>query len=190
MSDKDQYTFRAKDRKSWRAWLAKNHLSQKEIWLVFPKKHTGKESVSYEESVEEALCYGWIDSIVKRIDEDAYCRKFTPRTDSENWSEINKRRLEKCIKEGLMTEAGLAKINYSNAKPRPRPVMPKALSSPALVAALQKNPQAQKNFDSLSPYHQRRYVGWISMAKRAETVERRLQEAIQLLTENQKLGPK
>ena len=81
MLGKGQNTFRASDRKSWRAWLAKNHPSQKEVWLVFPKKHTGEKSVSYEESVEEALCYGCIDSIVKRIDDDSYARKFTPRTD-------------------------------------------------------------------------------------------------------------
>src|SRR5262245_46769206 len=105
-------TLPATDRENWRIWLAKNHASEKEVWLTFAKKHTGRAGMSYEESVEEALCYGWIDSTVKRINDESYARKFTPRTDTANWSELNKRRAEKCIREGRMTEVGLAKINY------------------------------------------------------------------------------
>jgi uncharacterized protein YdeI (YjbR/CyaY-like superfamily) len=70
-------TYRAKDRESWRAWLAQNHATVKEVWVVFPKKHTGETCMSYEDSVEEALCYGWIDSIIKRIDDETFARKFT-----------------------------------------------------------------------------------------------------------------
>src|SRR5256712_10808633 len=91
-------TFRAGDRESWRAWLTKNHASEREVWVVFPKKHTGEKCMSYEDSVEEALCHGWIDSIIKRIDDETYARKFTPRTNNENWSEVNKRRVAKCIR--------------------------------------------------------------------------------------------
>jgi len=108
-----QNTYRSNDRESWRAWLAENHTSTKFVWVLFTKKHTGEPCMSYEESVEEALCFGWIDSTVKRIDDRMYARKFTPRTDYENWSELNKRRVEKCIREGRMTAAGLAKIGQS-----------------------------------------------------------------------------
>jgi uncharacterized protein YdeI (YjbR/CyaY-like superfamily) len=188
---KSSKTFRATDRETWRAWLAENCASEKEVWVVYPKKHTGEASVSYEDSVEEALCYGWIDSIIKRIDETTYARKFTPRTDNENWSEVNKKRVAKCIKEGRMTEIGLAKINYSNAERPPRPSMPKSFPVPSFMAkALKANPQAWKNFNALAPSYQRHYTIWITMAKREETREKRLQEAVRLLARNQKLGLK
>jgi uncharacterized protein YdeI (YjbR/CyaY-like superfamily) len=184
-------TFPATDRESWRAWLAANHASEKEVWVVFPKKQTGERCMSYEESVEEALCHGWIDSIIRRIDEKSYARKFTPRTNHQNWSESNKRRLAKLIAEGRMTEIGLAKVNYSDAKVQPRKPMPKTLPVPAFMEqALRKQKQAWDNFMSLAPSHQRSYVLWISMAKREETRTKRLQEAIQLLLKNEKLGLK
>jgi uncharacterized protein YdeI (YjbR/CyaY-like superfamily) len=98
-------------RGQWRRWLAENYDKEEDgIWLVFYKKETGRPSLEYEESVEEALCFGWIDSIIKRIDDDKYCRKFTPRKDSSRWSNTNRRRVEKIIKEGGMTEFGLAKV--------------------------------------------------------------------------------
>src|SRR5215475_2956878 len=106
--------FAATDRSTWRSWLAANYASKREIWVVFQKKHTGRICMSYEDAVEEALCFGWIDSTVKRLDDDSYARKFTPRTDSTNWSESNKRRIAKCIKEGRMTAIGLAKVAYAN----------------------------------------------------------------------------
>jgi len=147
--------------------------------------------MSYEDSVEEALCFGWIDSIIKRIDDSTYARKFTPRTDSENWSEVNKKRVAKCIAEGRMTGAGLAKMNLSNAKPRPRPPMTKAGPPPAdLVRALKAKPKAWTNFNGLAPSHQRRYIIWIMIAKRQETRAKRLQEAVAMLAKNEKLGLK
>ncbi|PYS32476.1 MAG: hypothetical protein DMG14_34455 [Acidobacteria bacterium] len=186
-----QNTFRATDRESWRAWLAENHASMKEVWVVFPKKHTGEQCMSYEESVEEALCYGWIDSIIKRIDDTNYARKFTPRTDNQNWSELNKKRVAKCIREGRMTEIGLGKIRYSDAERPPRPARSKAAPVPPfMLEALQTNPQASKNFSALAPSHQRHYTLWITTAKREETRGRRLKEAMKLLSQNKKLGLK
>jgi uncharacterized protein YdeI (YjbR/CyaY-like superfamily) len=188
---KPHSTFCATDRETWRKWLAKNHDSVREVWVVFPKKHTGEPCMSYEESVEEALCFGWIDSIIKRIDDATYTRKFTPRTDHQNWSQLNKRRVAKCIREGRMTEIGLAKINYSNAERPPRPQMPKEMIVPSFMKkALQQKPEAWKNFSALAPSHQRRYTLWITMAKQEETRERRLKEAVRLLSENRKLGLK
>src|SRR5438876_2476731 len=97
-------------REEWRAWLTKHYQAETEVWLIYYKKHTGQPRISYDQAVEEALCFGWIDSIVKRMDDDKFAQKFTPRRDSTKWSALNKRRLRKLIREGRMTEAGLAKI--------------------------------------------------------------------------------
>jgi uncharacterized protein YdeI (YjbR/CyaY-like superfamily) len=96
-------------RDAWRAWLARHHDTKTEIWLVFHKKHTGQPGVAYGDAVEEALCFGWIDSIVRRLDEDRYAQKFTPRKPKSNWSDSNLRRFARMVGEGRMTAAGLAK---------------------------------------------------------------------------------
>ena len=93
-------TFYAKTRKEWRTWLEKNHDSKKEIWLIYYKKHTGKPNVPYDESVEEALCFGWIDGILKRIDDERYARRFTPRRKGSIWAPSNVERVANMIKEG------------------------------------------------------------------------------------------
>ncbi len=107
-------TFEATHRHDWRAWLEENHHRETEIWLVFYKSHTGHPCVSYEDAVEEALCFGWIDSLVKRIDDDRYAQKFSPRKPGSKWSVSNRRRMAKLIREGRMTPAGLATVTYSN----------------------------------------------------------------------------
>jgi uncharacterized protein YdeI (YjbR/CyaY-like superfamily) len=184
-------TFRAGSREKWRAWLESNHEKEKVVWVVFPKKHTGDRSMSYDDSVEEALCFGWIDSIIKRVDDDTFARKFTPRTDCGNWSEINRKRLDKCISEGRMTPAGLAKVGDGGDASRPRPAIPKAGPPPAFMTkALKASPLAWAAFTAMAPSHQRRYTLWITMAKRQETREKRLQEAIRLLEKNETLGLK
>ena len=97
-------------RQAWRSWLAKHHATEKEIWLVYHKKHTGKPSIPYNDAVEEALCYGWIDSQTKGIDKDSYGQRFSPRKPSSQWSETNKERVRRLIKAGKMTPAGLAAL--------------------------------------------------------------------------------
>jgi uncharacterized protein YdeI (YjbR/CyaY-like superfamily) len=190
-------TFKATDRDTWRTWLATNHAIEREVWVVFQKKHTGVSCMSYEDSVEEALCFGWIDSIIKRIDENTFARKFTPRTDTTNWSELNKKRVAKCIQEGRMTEIGLAKVSYpdpgidTERTPRATRLLPKTPSLPGFMAkALRAHDKAWKSFNAMPPSHQRNYILWITMAKRTETRKKRLQEAIQLLSENKRLGLK
>src|SRR5664279_1188201 len=86
----------------WRTWLRENYATQSEVWLIYYKNKTGKQNISYEASVEEALCFGWIDSIIKKLDEDRYARKYTPRTNNQNWSELNIRRVKKLMSEGKM----------------------------------------------------------------------------------------
>jgi len=100
-------TLYLKNRDEWRRWLEKNHKREPEIWLIYYKKHTKKSSIPYNDAVEEALCFGWIDSTVKGIDGEKYAQRFSPRKPKSNWSEPNKERIERLIKEGKMTPAGL-----------------------------------------------------------------------------------
>jgi uncharacterized protein YdeI (YjbR/CyaY-like superfamily) len=95
----------------WRGWLQANHAVEKEVWLMIYKKHAATPSVTFEEATEEALCFGWIDSIMKPIDDEKYALRYTPRRKGSNWSESNKKRVAKLIEQGRMTEAGLAKID-------------------------------------------------------------------------------
>lgn len=181
------------DRRGWRAWLEKNHGAEREVWLVFYKKHTGKVCISYDAAVEEALCFGWIDSIVKRIDEEKFVRKFTPRKAGSGWSESNKERAERMMRLGRMTESGLAQIRiaketgkwFSGASPV------KELEVPPFVQdTLAASPKALENFDKLAESYRRQYVGWIMSARREETRKRRLAEVVQRLEKNEKLGMK
>jgi uncharacterized protein YdeI (YjbR/CyaY-like superfamily) len=186
-------TFYAADRDEWRAWLAKHHRSGKEIWLVYYKKHTKRPTVSYNDAVEEALCFGWIDSTVKRIDDQKYAQKFTPRKDHSNWSEPNKKRLRKLIAEGKMMEAGLACVedgvlSADETGPKQKGI---EFSVPQYFTdALTRNQKARSNFNNLAPSYRKLYVRWVADAKREETRTRRLKEAIGLLARNKKLGLK
>ena len=181
------------NRDEWRQWLERNHDTEKEVWLIYYKKHTGKPRVPYDDTVEEALCYGWIDSIIKRIDDETFCRKFTPRKDTSQWSESNKRRVEKLIREGKMTEIGLAKIEAAKRTGKwEKPVTSRQefKMPPELVEALATNKEARENFDKLAPSHQRQYIGWVVSAKKEEKRKKRVKEAIELLVQNRKLGMK
>jgi len=143
--------------------------------------------------VEEALCFGWIDSIIKRINDDKYCRKFTPRKLISGWSTINKKRVEKIIKEGRMTEFGLAKIEAAKKSGTwemdPRPVI--KLDVPQeLAEALSRHGRAKEFFEKLVPTYRKHFIAWIATAKRPETKAKRLHEALALLGRREKLGLK
>jgi uncharacterized protein YdeI (YjbR/CyaY-like superfamily) len=99
-------------RQQWREWLAQHHHDHKEIWLVYYKKTSGKTGISYDESVEEALCFGWIDGTVKGIDEESYAGRFTPRRPKSPWSASNHERVARLLQEGRMTEAGIAVLPH------------------------------------------------------------------------------
>src|SRR5438093_3815253 len=140
---------------SWRQWLADHHDSDREIWLLFPKKHAAKPCIPYTDALDEALCYGWIDSLIKRVDDDWYARKFTPRTNNKKWSELNKQRVARLIKEGRMTPSGFAKLGYTEqpagtVKQPPNPTLPSTLPS-VIGRILKKNSKAWKNFTKLAP---------------------------------------
>lgn len=181
---------RATTRKQWRAWLQKNHATATDVWLVYAKAHTGKPRVSYGDAVEEALCFGWIDTTAKRLDDDHFIQRFTPRKNDRNWSELNLERFRRTVAEGRMTDAGRAKLPEDIAPP------PRRLQSgdhvPAFVTkALARERAARRIFEALAPGYRRDYLRWITEAKKPETRERRLKEAIRKLKANVKrvVGP-
>ncbi len=183
-----------KTRQAWRDWLAKHHCNEQAgIWLVFYKKATGKPSLAYEEAVEEALCFGWIDSIIKKKDGARYVRKFTPRKADSAWSELNKRRVAKVVKEGRMTSVGLALVQKAKASGMwdkdARPEIDWSVPR-ELLEAFKGNPQCETFFEQLAPSYQKHYIGWIQSAKRPDTRSKRVKESIAFLARGQKLGLK
>jgi uncharacterized protein YdeI (YjbR/CyaY-like superfamily) len=180
-------TLHVTSRRQWRAWLTEHHTSSPGVWLVFYKAHTGVKAIPYEDMVREALCFGWIDSLVKRLDDDRYALKVTPRQPVSRWSAINRKRWAELHAAGLLTSAGLAAAPTSNTY-APRPVTP---DLPVYIAkALRANSRAWRFFRELAPTYRRDFVVWIHTAKRPETRARRIRESISLLAAGKKLGLK
>jgi uncharacterized protein YdeI (YjbR/CyaY-like superfamily) len=167
--------------------LAKHHASSPGVWLVYYKDYRRVESIDYDGSVREALCFGWVDSLIKRLDPDRYARKFTPRRPASKWSDSNRQRWAELKTLGLLTPAGLAAAPTPNSY-RPRPVIPRL---PLFIAkALQANQKAWSFFQELAPTNRRQFVAWIHTAKRPETQKKRIRESIALLAAGKKLGLK
>jgi uncharacterized protein YdeI (YjbR/CyaY-like superfamily) len=186
-------------RESFRNWLENNHKKSLGIWLIFYKKHLDIECIEYNEALEEALCFGWIDSIIKKVSDDQYVRKFTPRTNISNWSDLNKNIVLSLIEKGKMTKAGLEKIDIYiktgridwECKSLKNDNKEKELGIPDFIRkAFAENEPALTNFNNLALTYKRHYILWITTAKREETVLCRLKESIGLLKENRKLGMK
>src|SRR5712671_545486 len=168
----------------WRKWLAAHHASEPEVWLIFHKQHTGKPSVAYLDALDEALCFGWIDSLVKRIDDDRYARRFTPRKADSKWSAINRKRYAELLAAGRLKAPGKARSPESGGSYGPMPTVPATL--PASIArALKAKPAAWAFYRTLTAKQQRYQWGWIHIAKQPETRERRLREVIRVLSAKQ-----
>lgn len=165
-------------RAKWHAWLASHHQSADEVWLVFYKKHTGRARLAYADAIEEALCFGWVDNIVKRINEASFALKFTPRRDGSRWSEVNKQRFRKLLREGRVTEAGLAKAPSATRK-APVEGIPTAVRT-----ALKGHPKAWNAFQKLSPFRRKVYVQMMTEPKKEETRTQRVREVIHQLEQN------
>jgi uncharacterized protein YdeI (YjbR/CyaY-like superfamily) len=183
-------TLMVKDRKAWRAWLAKNHAKLKEIWFIFYKKHTGKQTISYEDAVQEALCFGWIDSTVRTIDDERYMQLFTPRKSGSNWSDLNKRRVKMLIEQGIMAEAGLRKIEEAkkNGSWKNLDAVEKLKVPLDLSKALFADKKAKDNFTAFSPSRKKAFLYWINSAKAEATRARRVAESIRLIAANKMPG--
>lgn len=183
--------FTPTSRAQWRRWLEAHHGDSPGVWLVYAKKGTGVETVDYEESVLEALCFGWVDGLMKSVDEMFYKRRFTPRKPVSTWSPSNKRRVDALVKAGLMTPAGQALVDAARANgcwdAPDRPAVPDE-PTPEFRKALDGNPRARRTFDELTPGRRRQYVGWIATARRPETRDRRIARALELLEEGKALG--
>lgn len=154
---------------------------------MFQKSRTGTSCIAYEDSVREALCFGWIDSLIKRLDNDRFARKFTPRQPTSKWSELNRQRWAELKATGLLAAPGLEVAPTENTYVRRRefPELPSYIGN-----AFKRSPKAWTFFESLAPTYRRHFVLWIDSAKRPETREKRLQESIELLARGQKLGLK
>jgi uncharacterized protein YdeI (YjbR/CyaY-like superfamily) len=167
----------------WRRWLGRSHASAAGVWLVFRKDASRVGRMSYREALEEALCFGWIDSIVKRESAETYLRKFTPRANVKKWSETNKKLARALIRAGRMRPSGLKVIGVPlRGRGEPATARRPALDVPTFVQqALDSKPEAAAFFAQLAPGYRARYLGWILSAKQEETRARRLAEAITLL---------
>lgn len=178
------------NRKEWRKWLEENSKKEKEAWLIYYKAHTGKPSIPYDDSVEEALCFGWIDGIIRKLDDEKFGRKFMPRRKNSHWPELNKKRAERMISEGKMTKAGMAHIRKAKRSNEwsKAPSEKRELEIPLFFGeALAKNKKASNYFNALASTYKRHFVGWVSSAKKEQTRIKRLAEALSYLEENKKL---
>ena len=170
-----------KTREEWRRWLDENHSSVDEVWLVYYKKPSGKPRIPYNEAVEEALCYGWIDGKIKRINDNYFIQRFTPRRPGSRWSKYNIERIQRLINEGQMKPEGLKA--YNRALERPHliyenkadgdPVVPEDLAS-----ALIKNGLAKTNFNKFPLSSRRMFIDWLNSAKKAETRPKRIEKIV------------
>jgi len=175
----------------WRDWLTEHHATVPEVWLVFFKKHARAESIAYKDARDEALCFGWVDSLIKRLDDRRYAMKFTPRKPESRWSAVNRKRYAELEAEGRLQPSGIERppTERGYAARPPRLDLPSRL--PAYFAtALRRNGKAMRHFEALSPARRRRYFAWVESAKREETKRRRLQEAVRLLARGEELGLK
>ena len=178
----------ARDRAAWRAWLEANHAASPGIWLIFDKKSAGRERLPYGDAVEEALCFGWIDSLTRPIDAAQYQQLFTPRKPTSAWSRPNKERVERLRAAGLLRPAGIAAIEIAqrNGSWSSRDAADALEIPPDLAKALGRAKHARRNFDAFPPSARRAYLYWVASAKRPETREKRISAVADLASRNQK----
>lgn len=195
MNDKPEIKqLRVRSIQGWQQWLNEHHRKEEGVWLVFRKKGTGPVPFDYAMALDEALCYGWVDSLLRTLDEKEYMRKFTPRKETSYWSELNKKRVTRLIGEGRMMPAGMEKVKAAkengmwDKKVKPPEVNDKLPG--ALLQAFNNHPRARDQYFNMSRSHQKEYNIWINMAKRSETIKKRVEESIRLLEKGEQLGLK
>ena len=180
-----------KNRDEWRSWLAKNHSKVQGIWLIYYKKPSGKPRIPYNDAVEEALCFGWIDGKIKRVNDDYYIQWFTPRRPGSRWSKLNMNRAQKLIMEGRMKPSGL--LAYEETIKKPQLIFDiksglNELVPEDLMDALRINPLAHNNFLNFPPSSRKLYIFWLNDAKRAETRQGRIQKIVDRSEKNIRAG--
>lgn len=184
MEEKQLHYF--KNSQEWRNWLHENHRSSKGVFLIFYKVSSEFESMRWEEAVQVALCYGWIDSTVRKIDDDRRKQVFTPRKDKSVWSKLNKTYIENLLKENLIHESGLQKIEIAkqNGSWESLDDVENLIMTKDLELAFLKNITAAENFQNFSPSYRKNYLYWLNQAKKEETRNRRIETIISLCEKN------
>ena len=189
-------TTHPRTRRQWRTWLAKNHSTSPGIWMVYYKTGTGKRNFDMADAVEEALCFGWIDSVAQKLDDERSMQKFTPRKKKSIWSKINKQRIVNLIEKRLMTPAGLEKIEEAKRNGswdmlnQSDDHAEKNTMPPDLEKAFATNKKAGKNFMAFSSSYRKRFLFWIDSAKQMETRSARVKQTVLMAAANKKPGPK
>lgn len=183
-------TLYVKDRKQWRVWLAGHHRTSRDIWLIYYRKESGKARIPYNDAVEEALCYGWIDSLTKPRDQKSWVQRFTPRRKGSPLSELNKARVRKLIRNGRMTQFGLDSIRHHMVARKNGKASLKHFVLPKdILASLESNPVVWKNFVRFSKSYKQIRIGWIDGArKRPEMFSQRLRYFMKMTAKNKKFG--
>ena len=174
------------NRDDWRSWLAKNYDKEKEIWLIYYRKSSGKQRIPYNDAVEEALCYGWIDSNLKGIDEEKFAQRFTPRKPQSKLSEMNKERVIRLIEQDKMTFIGLASIEHVFDTSQKNI---KLTIAPDILKTLKQDNEVWENFQKFPDSYKRIRIGWIEGARtRPELFNRRLNYFLKMTAKNKKYG--
>ncbi len=173
-------TFYPENQEQWREWLARNHSIESSIWLIYYKKNSGKPSMNYSDAVDEALCFGWIDSKAKSIDAEKYMQFFSVRKPNSVWSRVNKEKVASLIEKNLMTQAGLEAIAIakSNGSWNILDEVEALIIPNDLMTALSLNPEAKEYFLNLSRTDKRNLLQWITLAKREETRQKRIRDIV------------
>lgn len=187
-------SFHPRTRKAWREWLEKNHLKSQGIWMVFYIAASGKSRVPYADAVEEALCFGWIDSLPRKLDAERSMLKFTPRKPKSVWSQLNKQRVAALIRAGQMMPAGLTAIQRAkeNGSWETLTVSDQQAATKTipkdLAVMFENNPKANTNFQAFSTSIRKQFLSWIDSAKRPETRKARLEQTMRMAEANTKPG--
>jgi uncharacterized protein YdeI (YjbR/CyaY-like superfamily) len=172
--------FYAESKTAWRNWLIENHQNESKLWLIIYKKDSGTPSITYDQAVDEALCFGWVDSSINKRDDESYYQYFAKRNPKSNWSRVNKLKVEKLISEGKMSEEGLKMIELAKLTGTWTALddVENLISPPDLQEALNLNPLAQEYFDLFPRSVKRGILEWLMNAKQAETRSKRITEIV------------
>jgi uncharacterized protein YdeI (YjbR/CyaY-like superfamily) len=167
-------------RADWRKWLKKHHKAKEEVWLVYPNKASGKPRIPYHDAVDEAICFGWIDSTAKKFDKDSGAQRFSPRNPKSSWSELNKERARRLIKEGKMHKSGAALLPdlTENELQIPSDIMKK----------LKADKETWDNFQNFTEVYKKLKIGWITATKRNEIRKQRLDYFLKMTKKGKKYG--
>lgn len=182
-------TFYARNRREWRAWLVRHHRTAAEVWLIYYKKHSGKPRIPYNHAVEEALCYGWIDSILKPVDGDRYAQRFSPRRRTSRLSAMNLERVRRLIALGKMTRAGLDKLKHvfdhkSDKEKKHEWEVPRDI-----LARLKRDKVVWRYFRRFPESYKRIRIGWIAAARhRPPVFKQRLKFFLEMTARNKRFG--